>query len=297
MTSGLIISSTSQAMDVLTPHEKLEKLKKNWGTDKEDPEAFKHMLDNKEVDPYLFYSLLIDAVNVYAGTIVPLLLEAGANPNATFRYTNYVFGEYIDEKNPVLSLALTPWLRYGIHQVPNRYKDRDDASFTFNYSQAIKKCQIQIIKDLILKGANPNATPHFGSPLVAADGKPDIILMLIEAGADIRQAFIDYGKGNNYESGKRLIDIILNAPASKSVTTFVGIGTKRQSPLLKGHGRDIPVLIGKTMKSMSNIPNEQQLLHLLSSIQMLEKTKNEDYYLQRKVSRWYRYVQDFKKTK
>lgn len=120
--------------------------------------------------------------------------------------------------------------------------------------------------------------------------------MLIEAGADIQEAFIHFGQKNDVSNGLKLINTILQAPASNAAAaTFVGIGTKRQSPYLKGHGRDIPVLIGKTMKGMSKIPNQQQLLHLLSPGEMLKRTN--DRFVLRNISSWYGHAQNFKTTK
>jgi hypothetical protein len=302
MISGLILSSTLQAMDVLTPHEKLEKLKESWGTNKEDAAAFRQMLENKEINPKTYNSLLIDAIKVYASKIVQLLLDAGANPNAIEKFT--IHGDHPSNArriaNYVLSLAVDPRLGKKDFYTynPTQFSGR---IIKPSYAPAIKAYQEQIVQNLLSKGANPNISDgevnNQKSPLVRAValGESNIVLMLIEAGADIQEAFIHFGITEHYEFGKRLIDMILNAPASKAITTFVGIGTKKRSPYLKGHGRDIPVLIGQTMKKMTKVPNREQLLHLLSPGETLKKT-NFPPNLE-SANAWYRYVQDFNKTK
>lgn len=125
MISGLILNSTSQAMDSKnflpkprTLKKKLQDLKNSWGTNKENEKTLRYMLEHKEIAPYLYDSLLIYAVKVYAGKAVKILLDAGANPNAIEEYTECgaSLGTAKKITNHVLSLAVDPYLReYGFN--------------------------------------------------------------------------------------------------------------------------------------------------------------------------------------
>jgi hypothetical protein len=179
----------------------------------------------------------------------------------------------------------------------------------------INYLSLLMISGLILSSTNQamdvntSATIEISALASAAIfNNPDLMVKLIKEGADVLQAFIDLGKLDDYEAGTRLIDTILkNQDAfknlhAKAITTFVGIGTKRQSPYLQGQDKNIPILIGKTMKGPTKPINKRELLRLLSPNMLFKKISNFDQKSRMNVLQnaggWNAYIyQNFKETK
>ena len=185
------------------------------------------------------YSRPINQDDIFAlaakGTLEQL--QTAARNGAVFNQVNNGGEAYLNE-TPLHRAAISNKnpgvITFLVEQGLNVNEKRNDGAIgSFPLSLAVRNGNIQAVKELLQKGANPNSASDYGDVLGEAvnnyDGNADIIKELIRAGANLNSTA--HFKGYNVDTGTvlsmaahndqpELVDIFLDAKVSANIYTL-----------------------------------------------------------------------------